>query len=127
MSVTGLVYAVLLAPNLADVAVPEPWIDWTIHVFAPILVILDWFFFPPPRSLRPSVFWIWLTFPAAYLIYTWVRGPFADWYPYPFLDPRVSDGYLEVAMWTAVVLAVILGFSALYYWWAGRVEPEKAT
>jgi hypothetical protein len=39
----------------------------------------------------------------------------------------VSDGYLEVAMWTALVLAVILGFSGLYYWWAGHSSPEPAS
>jgi hypothetical protein len=126
MSVTGLVYAVILAPNLADVAVPEPWIDWTIHVLGPILVIADWFHSPPRHRLHRNIFWIWLVFPAIYLVYSLIRGPLVGWYPYPFLDPDVSNGYLGVASWSLVVLGVIVGFSALYHWWAGRspADPE---
>jgi len=120
MSVTGLLYAVILAPNLADVAVPEPWIDWTIHVVAPVAILMDWLFHPPPRRLSPAILAIWLIFPAVYLAYSLIRGELVDWYPYPFLDPRVSDGYLGVALWSAVVLAVILVFGWLYYWWANR-------
>jgi hypothetical protein len=127
MSVTGLVYAFILAPHLADVAVPEPWIDWSIHVIGPIFVALDWIFFPPPRPLGLEALWIWLAFPAVYLAYSLIRGPMVDWYPYPFLDPGSVNGYLGVALWSVVVLVVILGFGYLYYWWARRAHPQEAT
>lgn len=119
MSVTGVVYAIILAPSLADVAVPEPWIDWVIHVLAPILLAADWILFPPPRRLDRNVLWIWLIFPAVYLAYSMVRGAIVDWYPYPFLDPA-ANGYPGVAGWSLVVLGVILGFGYGYYWWANR-------
>lgn len=119
MSVTGLVYALLIAPVAGDVGAPEPWIDWVIHVLGPIAVALDWIIDPPPARLPRESLWMWLLFPAAYLIYSLIRGPIVDWYPYPFLDPAVG-GYEAVAMWSAVVLVVILAFGYACYWWANR-------
>lgn len=124
MSVTGLVYAVILAPGMADVAVPEPWIDWSIHVFGPVAMILDWMFFRPAVRFPVRTLWIWLVFPAVYLTYSLVRGPLANWYPYPFLDPAESGGYGGVAVWSLVVLVVILGFSYFYYWWVNSAHRE---
>ena len=31
----------------------------------------------------------WLVYPALYGAYTLIRGPVADWYPYPFIDVSV--------------------------------------
>lgn len=126
MAVTGLVYAVILAPNLADVAVPEPWIDWVIHVIGPLGVIADWFFDKPPLRLPRRSFWAWLGFPAAYVTYSLIRGPIAEWYPYPFLDPAEQGGYGGVAVMSAIVLVVIVAFSGLFYWWANREPSTKA-
>lgn len=129
MSVTAIVYAVILAPNLADVAVPEPWIDWSTHLVGPVLIVLDWFFYPPRTELEPNTLGMWLGFPAAYLAYSLIRGPIVDWFPYPFLDPDEVGGYGGVALWTGGVLVVTLGLSYLYYWWANRVvaKVEPAT
>lgn len=126
MAVTGLVYAVILAPNLADVAVPEPWIDWVIHVIGPLGVIADWFFDKPPLRLPRHSFWVWLGFPVAYVTYSLIRGPIAEWYPYPFLDPAEQGGYGGVAVMSAIVLVVIVAFSGLFYWWANREPSTKA-
>lgn len=129
MSVTGLVYVALLAPNLADLAVPEPWIDWTLHVVGPLALALDWFFSPPAGSIRPSAPATWLAFPAIYLGYSLIRGPMVQWYPYPFLDPGEVSGYGGVALWCGVVLIVIVGLGFLYQWWSGRssTRAEPAT
>lgn len=126
MSVTGLVYATVLYPQLADVGVPEPWIDLSIHALGPLLVALDWLFFRPPVRLPDRTLWIWLLFPAAYLIYTLVRGQFVDWYPYPFLDPG-EGGYGRVAVWSLVVLVVVIALSYVYIWWSNRANPEVKT
>lgn len=125
MSVTGLVYAALLAPNLADVAAPEPWIDWTIHVIGPVLLAIDWFVYPPPVRIGMMALEIWLVFPVAYLGYSLIRGAIVDWHPYPFLDPDEVGGYVGVALWSAVVLVIILSFGWLYRWWANRMVAKK--
>jgi hypothetical protein len=49
----------------------------------------------------------------------------ADWYPYPFLDPAESGGYEGVALWSLVVLTVILGVSFLTYWWVNRPGHDE--
>ena len=126
MSVTGLIYAVVLAPNLAAISVPEPWIDWTIHVVGPVAVIIDWFLNPPPRRLDAHALWIWLIFPAVYLMYSLARGPIVDWYAYPFLDPAQDEGYAGVGLWSLVVAAVVFGFSCVYFWWVNRANREPA-
>jgi hypothetical protein len=119
MAVTGLIYAFLIAPVAGDVGAPEPWIDWVIHVIAPTAFALDWVLSPPPAEIPRASLWIWLMFPAAYLVYSLIRGPILDWYPYPFLDPAVG-GYASVTMWSGVVLVVILVISYACYWWANR-------
>lgn len=126
MSVTGLIYPVLLAPIAAEVGVPEPWIDWSIHVVGPIAIVLDWVLYPPPTRLPVKAMLIWLAFPAVYLVYSLIRGATVHWYPYPFLDPS-TGGYTSVAFWSGFVLAVILGFGFAFYWWSNRRQPESVT
>jgi len=126
MAVTGLVYLTILYPQLVDVGVPEPWIDLSIHVIGPTLVVADWIYDRPPPDLPTRTVGIWLVFPATYLAYSLIRGPIADWYPYPLLDPDASGGYGEVVTWSLIVLVVILGFSFLFYWWGNRRRAEPA-
>lgn len=126
MSVTGLVYVILLAPIAAEVGVAEPWIDWSIHVIGPVAIAIDWILAPPPTELSLGSLWVWLVFPTAYMAYSLVRGVIVEWYPYPFLDPA-EGGYPAVAIWSVVVLVVILGFGFVYYWWANRRRAAFVT
>jgi hypothetical protein len=125
MTVTGIIYAFVLAPHLADVDVPEPWIDWSIHVIGPLAVVVDWIFWRPTVRIPLRAILIWLVLPAGYLAYSLIRGPMADWYPYPFLDPAESGGHEGVALWSLVVLTVILGVSFLTYWWVNRPGHDE--
>jgi hypothetical protein len=128
MTVTFLVYAVVLAPNTVDVGLTEPWIDWTLHIIGPIAVAADWISSPPATPLRTNTVSIWLVFPAVYLVYTLIRGPIVDWYPYPILDPNEGDGYAGVAIWSALILVVFVVFGFLYRWWSNRrvMETQSA-
>ena len=68
----------------------------------------------------------WLVFPAAYLIYSLIRGPATEWHPYPFLDPRSAGGYGRVAAYSALVLVIFLSVGAFVRWWPGyatRASP----
>ena len=114
MVVTGLVYAALLAPASADVGLTEPWVDAVVHEVAPVLLLVDWLVDPPGRRLSVRQVAAWLIFPALYLVYSLVRGPIADWYPYPFLDPdHASGGYGAVAITSAGILVTIVVLAAL--------------
>jgi hypothetical protein len=123
MGVTGIVYATVLYPQLADVGVPEPWIDISIHVLGPLAMTLDWIVYRPAVRLPGYTVWTWLVFPFVYLVYTLMYGPIADWYPYPFLDPA-TGGYGIVVLWSLLVLGVILAVSYLCLWWVNRAHPE---
>jgi hypothetical protein len=127
IAVTGVVYITILYPQLVDVGVPEPWIDLCIHVIGPILVTADWIYDRPRVELPARTIAIWLLFPAAYLAYSLIRGPIADWYPYPFLDPSGSGGYGAVGIWCLAVLIAILGFAYLFRWWCNRSRARVAT
>jgi hypothetical protein len=110
MVITGIVYAALLAN--AEVGLKTAWIDDTLHRVLPLVMLADWMFFPPwgRGSYRAALGW--LAGPLAYFAYSLARGPVADWYPYPFLDPRHPGGYGRVALY-AVVLAAAMALLAL--------------
>jgi uncharacterized protein (TIGR03382 family) len=95
-----------------------------LHLAMPVLVAADWVLDPAPVAYRRVVWW--LTFPLAYLAYTLVRGPFADWYPYPFVDPRQPGGYPRVAA-TCAGVAVLIALLGLAVAWVGtRRRSEQA-
>ncbi|HJS72485.1 MAG TPA: Pr6Pr family membrane protein [Acidimicrobiia bacterium] len=127
MSVTGLVYALVLAPTNIDVGLTEPWVNWSLHVFGPLGVLLDWVYARPESQLPRNAPLLWLGFPAAYLVYTLVRGALVDWYPYPFLDPSQTGGYRGVALWSVAVLVIILAFSVAIHWWSNRDRGVPVT
>ena len=106
MTMTGIIYAVLLAPIAADVSTQSNWVNTIVHVAAPIVVIVDWFLAPsvPPPS-RTSALW-WLTFPFLWVTYTVIRGLIVDWYPYPFIDPR-DDVEHAAGSWSAVIATTL--------------------
>ncbi len=119
MSITGMVYAVLLRPIEADVGLSDPWINYVLHTLGPATLLIDWLLFPPERRLARNALWTWLVFPAVYLAVTLIRGSIADWYPYPFLDPRQA-GYGSVAAYSAAVLVVFVAVGAFLKWWADQ-------
>jgi hypothetical protein len=126
MTITGLVYAVLLRPIEADVGLTDPWINWVLHSLGPAAVMIDWLLFPPRKWLNRAALWAWLIFPALFLAVTLIRGPIADFYPYPFLDPG-EIGYAGVAGYSVGVLLLFLAIGAFIRWWGNRRGQELAT
>ncbi|CCQ16721.1 putative uncharacterized protein [Rhodococcus sp. AW25M09] len=101
MVITGIIYAVLLS-NI-DVGVADPWTNNVVHRIMPVIMLLDWILAPSRRRISESRSLTWLLFPLIYGTYTLIRGPFVDWYPYPFLDPR-SQGYPTLGVGLLVLL-----------------------
>lgn len=121
MTMTGIIYAVLLAPIAADVSTQLDWVNLIVHVVAPLVMVVDWVTSPPdPAPTTRQALW-WLSFPIAWLAYTFVRGSIVDWYPYPFLDPREgvenASGSWPVVIVMTVVLAVVVAVLALGLRW----------
>lgn len=91
---TGIVYAVLLDGSHDSI----PWVNTVLHRIMPIAIALDWLLDPPrpaPERLRAVL--AWMAFPLLYIAYTLIRGPLAHWWPYFFVNPHHSGGYLWVA------------------------------
>jgi len=104
---TGIVYLLLLSGH----APAYPWVNAILHYLMPVAVTLDWLLEPPRVRLDPvrSIV-LWMVFPALYIVYTLARGAIVDWYPYLFVNPDRSGGYLLVA---GDVLVVGVGIIAL--------------
>jgi hypothetical protein len=116
MTITGVVFAVLLSGQDASKLTAVPWDNVVLHYLVPLAVILDWLLDPPKKRLAPERALWWLAYPILYLLYSLVRGPLVEWYPYPFLDPA-NNGYAGVA---AVAVAVA-GLGVFVTWLLTRV------
>lgn len=125
MTITGLVFAVLLAPIEADVGILDPWVNFVLHSLGPAAVLIDWLLFSPDWPLPRNIVWLWLVFPAMYLVVSLVRGPGADFYPYPFLDPRLPGGYGRVSLYVVAVALVFLVTGWFVKWWADKRRPPS--
>jgi hypothetical protein len=104
LSVTFVVFALLLSGTNVDTAMN--WVDFILHKLFPIAVVVDWLIDPPRRRITPREAVGWLAYPLVWVAYTLIRGPIANWYPYPFMDPA-NGGYAAVAAY--VVGIVIFG------------------
>lgn len=106
MTVTYLVFAVLLSDLQEQLQTNVVWVDTVLHRLMPVVVLADWLIDPPRRSIafRPAL--IWLAFPLVWTGFTLIRGAADGWYPYPFLDPE-NGGYGTVALYA---IAILIGF-----------------
>lgn len=107
MLITMVVYAILLAD--VDVMLTDKWINDVLHRIVPLVLLLDWLFVAMAERLRvtPGLIGLWLIFPVAYGVYSLIRGPIVDWYPYPFIDPR-AQGYVSLTIGLVVLLVVFV-------------------
>lgn len=123
MVVTGIVFALLLAGLEGVQLTAVPWDNTVLHYLIPIAAVIDWIMDPPARrfTFRQGV--AWLIFPIVYVIYSLLRGPIANWYPYPFLDPA-NGGYTQVLITSLIITAggLIMIYIVTRF---GRVAKKK--
>jgi hypothetical protein len=133
MVTTGVVYNLLLRGIELPQGSTLPWSNEVLHVVGPLWMLIDWLFAPGRTPVANSQLWKVLVFPVVWAIYTLVRGPFvADtvqgntyWYPYPFLNPNLSEnGYLSVAFYI-VLITLVIGVAAFGVLWVSR--RQRAT
>jgi hypothetical protein len=103
MIMTGIIFALLLSGLQQALQTTIPWVNTVLHYIMPVVMLLDWLLYPPAQRVRFKKALWWLVYPLAYLIYSWIRGAFTHWYPYPFLNPEANG-------WPAVIgLCGIIG------------------
>lgn len=111
ITITGLVYAIVLAPLVQLTG-------WALvatigfHYISPWAAVLGWLTFGPRPRFRWSTVAGAFILPIGWLVYIFTQGAFTHWYPYPFLDvtklglgPAIINALLVIAL--AMVLALI--------------------
>jgi hypothetical protein len=124
--ITGLVYAIVLAPqvHLTGAALVA---TIGFHYVAPWATVVAWLLFGP----RPRITWgtvagafVW---PLLWLVYIFVQGAFTRWYPYPFLDAvKLGLGGAVRNALLVVVLAVLLALLFKFLDRKLRATPSRS-
>jgi hypothetical protein len=123
IAITGVIYNALLRE--VDVATSEAWLNEVLHVVIPVVMALDWLIVAQVHVVSWRLSLAWLSFPLAYVVYSLIRGPIVDWYPYPFIDPRLGGGYWRVAAYS-VVLAVVMAVLSVGFAYLGARFSRRA-
>lgn len=105
MTVTGVVFTLLLSGTDVDTAIP--WVNTVVHEAGPLFILADWLVLPPRRRISSAQSILWLAFPLVWTIYTLIRGAVSGRYPYPFLNPA-NGGYATVTVYMIVILIFML-------------------
>jgi hypothetical protein len=130
LTITGIVFAVLLSGQQETLQTTSPWVNFVLHQAMPVVLVADLLIEPPRHRLPLGIALAWLAYPLLWFGYTLVRGSIVDWYPYPFVDVD-RHGYDGVAL-NAVVLAVAMAAGAALLAWianrrgSGRAQPAPA-
>lgn len=117
--VVSIVYNALLRgmPNAAidgDYQWPVPPNE-ILHVWAPIIIALDWLLAVPAVRLRlRALFWV-LVFPLAWVAFSIVRGFATDWWPYWFINPGDEGGVTGMLTYIfgIMIFMIVVAFLAL--------------
>ncbi|MGJ6980398.1 Pr6Pr family membrane protein [Aestuariimicrobium soli] len=136
IGITLLIYMVVLMPasfSQPGTSTAFTLTDNLVHLFTPLLLIIDFVAFVPHGRVRRTDPWLWLPFPLVYVIfaftYSGLGGRFAadTKVPYHFMDVDAL-GVGGVALWL-VGLAVALALVGHLLWLLDRrlgasAEPE---
>jgi hypothetical protein len=113
LTITFVVYGVLLAGYQKELQTTIPWVDTVLHRVVPLVVMFDWLIVPPREPIPLPRALIWLAYPLLYAVYSLIRGPIVGWYPYPFFNPAQPGGYGVVALYCLGIALVSLAFAWL--------------
>lgn len=133
ITVTGIVYATLLAGNGSFTGI-EWWYDKIFHYVVPILSVIGFLVFRPRTRFDRSAMWF-IVFPLVWLVYTLVRAEVADPVyaltkdttgpvPYGFLDAG-EHGAVAVVIGCVVLTAIFVLIAEAYLRFSRR--PQSAT
>ncbi|MGE6555598.1 Pr6Pr family membrane protein [Exiguobacterium artemiae] len=119
MTITGIVYFVLLRGLEESLQTPIPWVNTVLHYVMPLVGLLDWLLIRSPSRLSRNQFLSWLLFPLLYLVYSLIRGSLTGFYPYPFLNAS-KQGVFIVTVSCLVIMITFIAVGSLLRWWNKR-------
>ena len=122
--ITAAVYNLLLRNVPYNGFEGLSWPNEVIHVWIPILIVLDWLISPGRPALSWKALRVVMIYPLLWLAYSLVRGAVSNGiYPYPFLDPATA-GWGSVIAYIVALSLVLLGLAALAIVYSRRVGRE---
>lgn len=121
-AVTAAVYNVLLRGIPDEGYVAVAWPGEVMHVWIPIVLLLDWLLSPGRPALRWAALGIAVAYPLAWIAFTLVRGTVTGWYPYPFLQPET--GLVSVLLYILGIAVLIMGLASLAIA-VSRLRPRR--
>jgi hypothetical protein len=113
ITMTGILYAVLIAPTAHVVGWFDNTTNFIIHYLNPPLAILIWVFCGPRGWFKWRDVWRIYPLPVGYLMFTLVRGAITHRYPYAFFNV-VHLGYAPVLTSMATIIVESLVIVALF-------------
>ncbi len=123
ITIVGIVYNVILRFLWA----PTGWqkvADELLHLVIPLFFILYWMLFVPKEPLKWTDFFPWLIFPFLYCIYTLIRGSYAHYYPYPFMDADTLG--LKTVLFNSLILTVAFSVMSLILIGIAKLSHKKS-
>ena len=121
ISVTGIVYNALIAPNYPPVGL-NVYSSFFEHTLTPVLTILVFLLIGPRNWINLRTFGLALVLPIVYVVYTLARGAIINMYPYDFFDV-VQYGYASVLTFVGIIILAAVVLMALF-WGIERFLPE---
>ena len=64
ITITGVVFALLLAGLQESLDTHIAWVDFTVHKLMPVVLVADWLIDPPRHRLSFRVAFAWLLYPS---------------------------------------------------------------
>jgi hypothetical protein len=121
ITIVGLVYTLLLRQLWSPKGL-QAVVDDILHTIIPVMILIYWWKWVDTRRLKYSNIPSWLIYPAVYALIILIRGHFASWYPYPFLDV-LQYLYGRVLINCVFLLMAFILFSSLFVW-AGKKKAK---
>ena len=115
--VIAVVYNALLrnsAPDIRDIGYAWPVVPNEImHVWAAVLLLLDWLVISGWQGLRPRAsLWV-AVFPLLWLAFSVSRGILDGWWAYWFLNPNDKGGVSGMFEYIGGITALMIGLGLL--------------
>lgn len=80
-----------------------------LHVYVPIVVLIDWVLVTAPERLTVKQAWLVLIYPLTWLALTIIRGLALGWWPYWFLNPTDEGGVPQMLTYIGIITALFTG------------------
>ena len=116
LSITAIVYALLLSRLPIVKEIVHPWADPVLHYLVPLWVLIDWLLAPITSIITFRRAMLWLVYPLGYLFVSLIRGALTGWYPYPFLNPNEPGGWLAVVIVCSILTLLGVGLIWVIVW-----------